>query len=93
VAFPVKKRGYPVLSSPNTGVSCGIGQECTGKTELGDDIRVLDGQCLLEVLPLTSSVGREEPAGGGPRPTVLHSPSSMTCASELILIWSSITST
>jgi len=49
-----------------------------GKTESGDDIRVLDGQCLLQVLPLTSSVGREELAGAGPRPNVLHSGSSIT---------------
>jgi hypothetical protein len=31
VAFPVKKRGYPVLPSTNSGVACGIGQECTGE--------------------------------------------------------------
>src|SRR5580658_4679884 len=41
-----------------------------GKVELADDIRVRDGQCFLELLPLTHSV--------------LASVSSMTCVSESI---------
>jgi hypothetical protein len=59
-----------------------------GKTELGDNIRVLDGQCLLEALPWTNSVGSEELAGSGPQATVLYFPSSSskTCASELPLL-------
>src|ERR1700746_1203634 len=78
---------------PTILVSCGIGRTAPGKAELGDDIRVLDGQCLLEVLPLTSSAGREELACAGPQPTVLHSASSIICAPEVLLTWSFITST
>src|SRR6266849_1280905 len=63
-----------------------------GKAELADDIRVLDGQRFLEVLPLTHSVASEELAIAEPQPNVLNSASSMTCVSELIFICSFITS-
>src|SRR5712692_12040132 len=62
------------------------------KVELADDIRVLDGQRFLEVLPLTHSVASEELASAEPQPRVLNSASSMTCVSELIFICSFITS-
>ena len=64
-----------------------------GKAELADEIRVLDGQRFLEVLPLTNSVVSEELTIAEPQPNVLNSASSsMTCISGLILIRSSITS-
>src|SRR5579864_8011120 len=47
-----------------------------GKAELTEDIRVLDGQCFLEVLPLTHSIASEEPAIAEPQPNVLKSASS-----------------
>jgi hypothetical protein len=56
------------------------------KADLDDDIRVLDGQCFLEVLPLTHSVAREEQAIAELQPVVLNSASSVTCVSELIFI-------
>jgi hypothetical protein len=67
-----------------------------GKAKFAADIRVLDGQRFLEVLPLpltlTNSVSREELTVGEPYPNVLHSVSSITYASEIMFIWSSITS-
>src|ERR1700736_6557321 len=68
------------------------GRVARGKAELADDIRVLDGQRFLEVLPLTHSVASEELAIAEPQPNVLNSPSSITCVSELIFICSFITS-
>jgi hypothetical protein len=63
-----------------------------GKAKFAADIRVLDGQRFLEVLPLTNSASGEEVTVGEPQPNVLHSVSSITYASEIIFIWSSITS-
>src|SRR3989454_3726195 len=60
-----------------------------GKADLADDIRVLDGQRFLEVLPLTHSVPSEELAIAEPQPNVLNSASSMTCVPELIFVCSS----
>ena len=60
--------------------------------ELTDDIRVLDGQRFLEVLPLTHSVASEEPAIVAVQLVVSNPDSSMTRASELIFICSFITS-
>src|SRR6266849_6394362 len=63
-----------------------------GKAELADDIRVLDGQRFLAVLPLTHSVASEELAIAESQPNVLNSASSMACVSELIFVCSFITS-
>ncbi len=68
------------VSGQRTGVRC-------GKAKLAADIRVLDGQRFLGVLPLTNSVGREELTVGEPQPNILHSVSSITCASEIMFIW------
>jgi hypothetical protein len=54
-----------------------------GKAKFAADIRVLDGQRFLEVLPLTNPVSREGLTVGEPSPNVLHSVSSITYASEL----------
>jgi hypothetical protein len=63
-----------------------------GNAELTDDIRVLDGQRFLEVLPLTHSVASEESAIAELQPVVSNPDSSMTCAAELIFTCSFITS-
>src|SRR5712691_819366 len=68
------------------------GRVARGKADLADDIRVLDGQRFLEVLPLTHSVASEELAIAEPQPNVLNSASSMTCVSELMFICGFITS-
>src|SRR5882762_6876268 len=47
-----------------------------GNAELTDDIRVLDGQRFLAVLPLTHLVASEELAIAEPQPNVLNSASS-----------------
>ena len=49
-----------------------------GKAEFAADIRVLDGQRFLEVLPLTHSVASEELAIAELQPVVWNSDSSMT---------------
>src|SRR5712691_5472346 len=67
------------------------GRVARGKAELADDIRVLDGQRFLEVLPLTHSVTSEELAIAEPQPNASNSASSMACVSELIFICSFIT--
>jgi hypothetical protein len=54
-----------------------------GKVEFAADIRALDGQRFLDILPLTKSVGREGPPVAESQPNVLHSVASITCASEL----------
>jgi hypothetical protein len=54
-----------------------------GKAEFAADIRALDGQRFLDLLPLTKSVGTEGPPVAESQPNVLHSVSSITCASEL----------
>jgi len=58
----------------------------SGKVNFAADIRVLDGQRFLEVLPLTNSVSRVELTVGEPEPNVLHSVSSITYASEIMFI-------
>jgi len=63
---------YPAASS----------RAARGKTELEHDIRVLDGQRFLELLPLTHSVVREELAIAEPQPNVLNSASSSITLSE-----------
>ena len=63
-----------------------------GKADLADDIRVLDGQCFLEALPLTHSVASVGLAIAELQPVILNTPSSVTCVSELIFICSFITS-
>jgi len=63
-----------------------------GKDDLADDMRVLDGQCLLAVLPLTLSVAGEELAIAELQLAVLNSASSVTCVSELVIVCSFITS-
>jgi hypothetical protein len=72
--WPLPIPQYPVAPS----------RVARGKAKLADDIRVLDGQRFLELLPLTRSVVTEELAIAEPQPNVLNSPSSMTCVLELI---------
>src|SRR5216684_4511787 len=86
--------GLPTRCSLPPILECLVasGRVARGKADLADDIRVLDGQRFLEVLPLTHWVASAELAIAEPQPNVLNSASSMTCVSELIFICSFITS-
>src|SRR5271169_2037212 len=88
-----QKTGPPTRCSLPPILECVVASTriALGDADLADDIRVLDGQCFLEVLPLTDSVASKELAIAELQPVVLNSASSMTCVSDLILICSSIT--